>query len=131
MIYKKGKIMIQVHLNEKDSIAILKPNGALSESDFTSARDIIDPFIENTGNLKGIIIYVKTFPGWDSFSALITHLKFINSHHKKISKVAFVSDSMIGDFVELIARHFVEAQIKSFPFDNFEEAKTWILSKKK
>jgi hypothetical protein len=131
MIYKKGKIMIQVHLNEKDSIAILKPNGALSESDFTSARDIIDPFIENTGNLKGIIIYVKTFPGWDSFSALITHLKFINSHHKKISKVAFVSDSMIGDFVELIARHFVEAQIKSFPFDNFEEAKTWIISKKK
>ncbi|MBU0924495.1 STAS/SEC14 domain-containing protein [bacterium] len=123
--------MIQVHLNEKDSIAILKPNGALSESDFTSARDIIDPFIENTGNLKGIIIYVKRFPGWDSFSALITHLKFINSHHKKISKVAFVSDSMIGDFVELIARHFVEAQIKSFPFDNFEEAKTWIISKKK
>ncbi|MDZ7820307.1 MAG: STAS/SEC14 domain-containing protein [Aliarcobacter sp.] len=123
--------MLQVHLNEKDSIAILKPNGPLSESDFRSAKDIIDPFIENTGNLKGIIIYVKTFPGWDSFSALIIHLKFVNSHHKKIAKVAFVTDSLIGDFAELIARHFVEAQIKNFAFDNFEEAKTWILSKKK
>ena len=123
--------MLQVHLNEKDSIAILKPNGPLSESDFRSAKDIIDPFIENTGNLKGIIIYVKTFPGWDSFSALIIHLKFVNSHHKKVGKVAFVTDSLIGDFAELIARHFVEAEIKNFAFDNFEEAKTWILSKKK
>lgn len=123
--------MIQVHLNEKDFIAILKPNGPLHESDFTSARDIIDPFIENNEKLKGIIIYVKTFAGWDSFSALISHLKFINGYHKKVLKVAFVTDSAIGKFEEHIGQHFIAAKIKNFDFDNFEEAKKWILSTKK
>lgn len=122
--------MLQVHLNEKDFIAILKPNGPLHESDFTSAKDIIDPFIEDTGKLKGIIIYVKSFPGWDSFSALISHLKFVNGHHKKVAKVAFVTDSIVGEFAEHIGQHFVAAKIKSFPFENFEEAKDWILNPK-
>lgn len=122
--------MLQVHLNEKDYIAILKPNGPLSDNDFVLARDIIDPFIEDTGKLKGIIVYTKSFPGWDSFSALIGHLRFVNDHHKKVSKVAFVTDSVVGEFAENIGKHFIEAQIKTFGFDNFEEAKNWIISKK-
>ena len=123
--------MMQVHLNEKEYIAILKPNGRLSEDDFTSARDIIDPFIENHGKLNGIIIYVETFPGWDSFGALITHLKFINGHHKKVLKVALVTNSIIGDVAEYIGKHFIEAQIKHFDFTDFEKAKKWINSSKK
>jgi len=122
--------MLQVHLNEKDYIAILKPNGPLSDNDFVLARDIIDPFIEDTGKLKGIIVYTKSFPGWDSFSALIGQLRFVNDHHKKVSKVAFVTDSVVGEFVEQIGKHFIEAEIKTFDFDNFEEAKNWIISKK-
>ena len=122
--------MLQVHLNEKDFIAILKPNGPLHESDFTSAGDIIDPFIEDTGKLKGIIIYVKSFSGWDSFAARVSHLTFINGYHKKVSKVAFVTDSIVEEFTEQIGRHFISAEIKTFPFDNFEEAKNWILNNK-
>ena len=122
--------MLQVHIDKKDFIVILKPNGPLVESDFTLARDIIDPFIEDTGKLKGIIIYVKTFPGWASFSALICHLKFVNDHHKKVSKVAFVTDSMVGEFAEHIGKHFVDAKIKTFSFDDFNSAEKWIISKK-
>ena len=69
--------MLTVNLNEKEGIAILEPDGDLSEKDFQSAARIIDPFIEKSGKLNGIIIHVKSFPRWDSFSALITHLKFI------------------------------------------------------
>lgn len=123
--------MMQVHLNEKEFIAILKPSERLSESDFTSARDIIDPFIENHGKLNGIIIYVETFSGWDSFGALISHLKFINAHHKKVLKVAFVTNSIIGELAQNIGKHFIEAQIKHFDFADFEKAKKWIVSSKK
>ena len=122
--------MMQVHLNEKDFIAILKPNGRLNESDFNLARDIIDPFIENHGKLKGIMIYVETFPGWDSFSALISHLKFVNTHHKKISKVAIVTNSIIGDFAHYVVKHFVEAKVEHFEFNDFEKAKKWLISNK-
>jgi hypothetical protein len=123
--------MMQVHLNEKEYIAILKPNGRLSESDFNSARDIIDPFIENNEKLNGIIIYVETFSGWDSFGALISHLKFINAYHKKLSKIAIVTNSIIGEFAQDMGKHFITADIKHFDFTDFEKAKKWIISNKK
>ena len=118
--------MLNVKLNETKGIAILEPNGKLSEEDFKSAARIIDPYLEKPGALNGIIIHVKYFPGWDSFSALITHLKFVKEHHKKISHVAFVSDSPIGTFAEHVASHFVSAEVKKFTFDELEESMKWM-----
>ena len=119
--------MLNVQLNEKESIVTLIPDGALSENDFQLATTIIDPFIEKSGKLNGIIIYVETFPGWDSFAALSTHLKFVNEHHKKVSCVAFVTNSLLGELAEHIASHFVSAQVKSFSFNALDDAKEWIL----
>jgi len=118
--------MLNVQLNEKESIVTLIPDGALSENDFQLATTIIDPFIEKSGKLNGIIIYVETFPGWDSFAALSTHLKFVNEHHKKVSCVAFVTNSLLGGLAEHIASHFVSAQVKSFSFNALDDAKEWI-----
>ena len=119
--------MLNVQLNEKESIVTLIPDGALSENDFQLATTIIDPFIEKSGKLNGIIIYVETFPGWDSFAALSTHLKFVNEHHKKVSCVAFVTNSLLGGLAEHIASHFVSAQVKSFSYNALDDAKEWIL----
>lgn len=119
--------MLNVQLDQEEAIAILEPNGALSKEDFIEASRVIDPFIEASGKLNGLIIYVKAFPGWDSFSALVTHLKFVNEHHKKISRLAFVTDSPVGKFAEHIASHFVQAEVQSFSFDQLEEAQIWIV----
>ena len=119
--------MLKVDLDEAEGIAILEPDGELSESDFNSAAKIIDPYLENFGELKGIIIHVKSFPGWDSFSSLIAHLKFVREHHRKVSRIAFATDSPIGSFAESIARHFVNAEIKNFDFSELETSRKWIL----
>ena len=123
---QRVKFMLNVKLNETNGIAILEPDSKLSEEDFKSAASIIDPYLEKSGELNGIIIHAKSFPGWDSFSALITHLKFVKEHHKKISHVAFVSDSPIGTFAEHVASHFVSAEVKSFSFNELEESMKWI-----
>jgi hypothetical protein len=119
--------MLRVDLSEVDGIAILAPDGQLSESDFISAAQIIDPYIEKFGKLKGVLIHVKSFPGWDSLSALVTHLKFVRSHHEKVSRVAFVTDSPIGSVAENFASHFINAEIKKFTFGEIEAARRWIL----
>lgn len=118
--------MLNVKLDETKGIAILEPDGALSESDFAAVASIVDPYLEKSGKLNGIIIHVKSFPGWDSFSTLITHLKFVKDHHKKISHVAFVSDSPIGVFAEHVAGYFVNAEVKSFSFNELEESVKWM-----
>ncbi|MCK5686755.1 STAS/SEC14 domain-containing protein, partial [bacterium] len=113
-------------LNEKEGIAILEPHGSLSAEDFTSAARIIDTYIEKSGDLNGIIVHVKSFPGWDSFFALVSHLKFIKEHHKHVSHIAMATDSPLGKFGENIASHFVKAEIKHFSFDELQTAIAWI-----
>ena len=99
--------MLNVELDKVTGIATFKPDGALSENDFESAASVIDPYIETSGKLKGLIIRTKTFPGWESFGSLIKHLKFVKEHHQKVSHVALVTDSILGGFAEKIAEHFV------------------------
>ncbi|WP_458700875.1 STAS/SEC14 domain-containing protein [Sulfurospirillum sp. 1307] len=123
--------MLSVRFDKKHAIAILEPGGVLSESDFVSASHKIDTFLNEHSVLDGLIIYTKDFPGWDSFSALCSHLKFVNNHHEKISFLAFVTDSIVVDFVKIIAEHFVHPEIKVFSFNELENAKEWIIKSRK
>ncbi len=122
--------MLKTILNEKEAIAILQPDGALSSKDFDQAVQIIDPFLEQGGKLNGLIIYTENFPGWDSFTSLIRHLKFIKNHQRKVTHLAFVTDSIIGEFAIKIGSHFVAAEVKTFPYKAFDKAKDWILNTK-
>ena len=121
--------MLSVTIDEANGIAILEPDGPLSKNDFESAARIIDPYIEENGQLNGLIIHTESFPGWDSFAALSSHLKFVKDHHKSISRVALSTDSVVGNFGETIASHFVNAEIKLFSFQGLEQAKEWISNK--
>lgn len=118
--------MLSIDLDEKNGIALLKPDGALSEDDFKSAASIIDGYIEKAGKLNGIIIQVESFPGWDSFAGFTAHMKFVKEHHKEVLYVALVTDSALGDFAEYIVSHFVSAEIKHFSFDALDDATKWI-----
>ena len=120
--------MLTTTLNEQDRIAILEPDGPLSTADFQAASAMIDPFIEKTGDLRGLIIYTESFPGWDSFKALHSHMTFVKEHHRKIPRVAFVTDSVISNLAETIATHFVSADIKSFHYQDLDKARSWILA---
>lgn len=121
--------MLSVKLDEENGIAILKPDGALSEDDFRLAAKEIDPVIEQKGKLNGIIIHSESFPGWDSFAALISHFEFVKDHHKQLSRVALCTDSVIGLFAETIANHFISAEIKLFPYSQFDKARNWIVKR--
>ena len=119
--------MLNVTLDLESRIAQLEPEGALERGDFESAAAQIDPLIEENGSLNGLIIRVDHFPGWDSFGALVSHLKFVKDHHREIRRIAFVTDSPVGNLAEKIGPHFVAAEIKHFGFQALEDAKIWIL----
>lgn len=77
--------MLNVDIDEQNRVAVLSVEGQLSELDFRKAANVIDPYIDEFGHLNGLIISTKTFPGWESFAALLSHLKFVKDHHKKIT----------------------------------------------
>jgi hypothetical protein len=119
--------MLSVKIDVLNHIAILEPVGPLSESDFRSAAKQVDSMIEESGRLKGIVIYAKSFPGWESIAALTSHLRFIKDHHKKVSRVALATDSVAAYFAEIFATHFVSAEIKIFSYPDIEKATQWVL----
>ena len=122
--------MLNISIDEQNAIATLTPHGALSKEDMELVSKIIDEYLQKIKKLSGVIIYVDEFLGWDSFSALLAHLKFIGDHHKKVTRIAFVTNSILGDFAEHISSHFVSAEIKHFEYQKLEEATSWIMEKK-
>ena len=122
--------MLNVELDKTSGVATLRPDGALSEKDFESASKVIDTYLEENENLKGIIINTRTFPGWESFGSFVKHFNFINDHHKKVSHIALVTDSVMGNLGEKITGHFISAEIKHFAFNELDKAQSWVLSSK-
>jgi hypothetical protein len=120
--------MLNIELDRESAIAVLEPSGELTEHDFDVVGSVIDPYIKEHGKLNGIIINTKEFPGWDSFGAMLKHIKFIKEHEQKLSHIAIVTDSTIAGLAESIAAHFITAKIKHFPFSKFTEAESWILA---
>ena len=118
--------MLKVEIDKARGVALLEPDGPLSREDFESAVKIIDPVIEERKYLNGLIIHTDFFPGWDSFAALLTHLKFVQEHHKKISRIAFATDSVIKGLAEAVGSHFVNAEIKGFSYRELEQARAWV-----
>ena len=121
--------MIQIDLDKDAGIVTVTPATPLNEQDFALLAKEVDAYIEKEGKLNGLIIQVETFPGWEDFAGLISHLKFVREHHKKIEKVAAVSDGKIVSIMPKIVDHFVNAKVKYFPYDSLDEAISWVHSR--
>jgi len=120
--------MLQIKLDKDAGIVTVTPSAPLNEKDFTFLASEMDPYIEKEGKLNGLIIQIESFPGWEDFAGLLSHLKFVREHHKKIEKVAAVSDGKIVSIMPRIVDHFVNAKVKYFPYESLDEAILWVQS---
>lgn len=120
--------MIESSLDSAHGILYLRPKSALREEDFTQLGRTVDPYIQSTGDLAGIIIEAAAFPGWDSLGAMVAHVRFVRDHHKHIKKIAIVTDASLGTLAEKVASHFVAATIKHFPAGSVPAAQQWVTS---
>lgn len=118
--------MIQHELLREQGILILKPQGRLRAEDFTALAAAVDPYIEERGGLKGLLIEAAAFPGWEDFAALVSHLRFVRDHHRKVRRIGVVSDSSVLALGPKIAGHFVRAELRTFGAAERAAALKWI-----
>ena len=119
---------LDFNLDSASSILTLRPTSALSAEDFSNIAKVVDPHIEATGGLRGILIETASFPGWESLGAMLAHFRFVRDHHRKVKRIAVVTDSAMGEVAEKIASHFVAAEIRHFPAGESAQARAWILA---
>lgn len=118
--------MLTHELLRDEGILILRPQGPLQADDFTSLATVVDPYLEEHGKLRGIMVDAQSFPGWDSFAALVSHLEFVRDHHPLIGKIAAVSDSPVLSLAPQLAKHFVKAEIRHFNAKDRQAALAWL-----
>jgi hypothetical protein len=118
--------MLHFELLRDPDILVITPEGPLEKADFERLAKEIDPLIASKGKLTGVMIYTRAFPGWDSFGALVSHLKFVADHHRRIERIAAVTDSGFLKIMPRIADHFVQAKIRHFDFEQKDRALEWL-----
>lgn len=118
--------MLHYDLLKEDGILVLKPDGALQASDFARVAAELDPYIEEQGKLRGLLIDAPSFPGWSDFAAFVTHLRFIRDHHRHIARLAVASDSAFLSVAPQVAGHFVSAELRHFAPTERGAAMAWL-----
>ena len=118
--------MIKHHIMDAEGILVIEPVSALSAEDFRDLASSVDAYLAEHQTLHGMLIHAQHFPGWESFAGLAAHLKFVREHHKRIERIAVVTDSPLGTVAPTLAKQFVSAQIRRFVYSEFEEALTWL-----
>jgi len=118
--------MLKIDVDQATRTVLLEPEGHLAKQDFQSLAQQVDPLINESGYLNGVLVHASKFPGWDSFASFVAHIQFVNGHHKHVKKVALCTDAPFSTLVEKLGAHFVSAEIKVFPYDELSQAKQWI-----
>lgn len=121
--------MLNYELRFDDGILALKPDGPLTAADFKTLAAHVNAYLDRNGNLRGVMIEASEFPGWKNFGAFIAHLKFVRLHHRKIEKIAVVSDAAFASVIPRIAEHFVHAKIKHFSPGHADAAWDWLVAR--
>jgi SpoIIAA-like len=118
--------MITAELDEQSAVLHIRPSGPLEKADFVKLAALADPYIAKHGGLAGLLIEARSFPGWKNLAGMLAHFRFVRGHHRRIRKVAVVTDAAIGKVAERIARHFIAAEVKRFGAGELRQAKQWI-----
>ncbi len=118
--------MLDYSIMKPEGILVLKPHAPLSKEDFAGLGPAVDAYLADHAKLHGLLVHSRGFPGWESFGGFTAHLHFVREHHRKVERVAIVTDSQIADIAESLGKHFMSAEIRHFPFADDVKALDWL-----
>ncbi|OCJ09029.1 hypothetical protein A6U87_09190 [Rhizobium sp. AC44/96] len=118
--------MISVETTSNNSILIITPQGPLERQDFETIGKEFDQAIVSSGKVTGLMIKMKSFPGWENFEAIATHLSFVAGHHRLIERIAVATDNSFLKLVPGLASYFVHPKIQVFDLSETEQAISWL-----
>ena len=106
-------------------VVVLEPKGPLRTEDFEALARSLDPWIAQQGKLRGIVVHVRSFPGWQNLGAFLRHVRFLRDHRDKARRLALATDAPIARIAPRIVARFVDAEVKRFRYEELEQAIAW------
>jgi hypothetical protein len=106
-------------------VVVVEPTGALRPEDFDALALFVDPWIESHGTLRGVVVHMQEFPGWESLGAFIRHVQFVREHQSRVRRVALAADSRLAQIMPKLGEPFVRAEVKHFGRNELDQAIGW------
>jgi hypothetical protein len=116
---------ISHRLDPESGVVVIEVAQPLRSQDFEALALTVDSWLETHGELTGLVIRTRAFPGWENVGGLIRHIRFVRDHHRKINRVALVIDGKVAEIAPRVAEHFVHAEVRGFAYDELEQAVSW------
>ena len=118
--------MLDYSIMAPEGILVLKPQAPLRKEDFIRLSAAVDSYLSDHAKIHGVLIQSRGFPGWENFGGFTAHMHFVREHHKKVERVAIVTDSQFAGIAQLIGKHFTSAEVRQFPFPDDAKALDWL-----
>jgi hypothetical protein len=113
------------HLLPDQGVLVVEIREALRPRDFEELSRTADAWIQDHGELAGLVVHVEKFPGWENLESLFRHLSFVRNHQQHIRRVALSTNSPLAQIAPKLARVFVHPEIKTFPYDALATSISW------
>ena len=120
--------MLDYSIMTQEGILVVKPKGPLSKEDFGGLAAAADSYLSDHAKLHGVLVQAKGFPGWENFGGFAAHMHFVRDHHRKVERVAIVTDSPVASVAESLGKHFTSAEVRQFSFPDEKKAMDWLMT---
>ncbi len=118
--------MLDHNLDATSGILTLEPKAPLMADDFNALAAEVDGYLASHEHLTGILLIVAHVPGWENFAALVQHMRFARDHHKRIARVAVLTDNRLLKIAPEIAAHFAHPEFRTFASGDRTGAVDWL-----
>ena len=116
---------ISYRLIPESGVIVVDVKQPLRAQDFDAVAFTADTWIEAHGDLQGIVIHAREFPGWENLGSFFRHVRFVRDHHRKVKRIALAADTKLASLAPKIAEHFIQAEVKNFGYDELDSAIAW------
>jgi hypothetical protein len=106
-------------------VLLIQPAGPLRASDFDAIALATDLWNRRRGELRGLVVQVREFPGWDNVAGFVRHVQFFRDHQDSIRRIALATDVQVPHLRPELADHFIRADLRRFRCHELGEAIAW------
>jgi hypothetical protein len=106
--------MIKSELDSDMGVLIVCLTGPLAVADFDTLAEEFSAAVGSHARLRGLLIDTPHFPQWEGLSGVRAHLRFIATHHRRIRRVAIVTDNLLVRLAPLVARFALHLSVRHF-----------------
>ena len=113
------------HVLPDQGVLVVEIHEALRPRDFEELSRTADAWIQDHGELQGLVVHTRKFPGWENLESLFRHVRFVRNHQHHIKRIALSTDSALANVAPKIAGLFVDPEIQKFPYDALASSIAW------